>query len=190
MGAMTQPRNGSPLEATTNSLRSGKPCSVPGCPESGEYPAPVSREKLREYNWFCLEHVRAFNGSWDFYKGMSESQIEAERRRDSVWRRPSWRLGDGRYSPVHGAWSRTRDDFGLFEESAAERPDPRPRSSEAEALSVLGLSGIADMRTVKDRYIALVKQLHPDRNGGDPAHEERLKRVNQAYETLKKSFTP
>ena len=190
MSVMTEPRNGARFEATTDSLHTGKPCAVPGCSKSGEYPAPVSRQKLREYNWFCLEHVRAFNGSWDFYKGMSESQIETERRRDAVWRRPSWRLGSGPNAAVQRAWTNVQDDFGFFEESTAQMPELPPHASEVEALSVLGLSGDVDMRTIKLRYIALVKQFHPDRNGGDSKHEERLKRVNQAYETLKKSFTP
>ena len=38
---------------------------------------------------------------------------------------------------------------------------------------------------IKARYIKLVKQLHPDANGGNPEAEERLKSVNLAYTTLK-----
>jgi len=38
---------------------------------------------------------------------------------------------------------------------------------------------------IKARYIKLVKQLHPDANGGNPEAEERLKTVNLAYTTLK-----
>ena len=53
---------------------------MPGCGAQGEYRAPKSRQNLQEYWWFCLEHVRAYNGSWDFYKGMSPGQIEAHMR--------------------------------------------------------------------------------------------------------------
>ena len=37
---------------------------------------------------------------------------------------------------------------------------------------------------VKLRYKELVKQLHPDVNGGNKRAEERLKLVNDAYRTL------
>ncbi len=49
----------------------GRTCDMPGCGAQGEYRAPKSRQNLHEYWWFCLEHVRAYNGSWDYYKGMS-----------------------------------------------------------------------------------------------------------------------
>ena len=66
---------------------------MPGCGAQGEYRAPKSRQNLHDYWWFCLEHVRAYNGSWDFYKGMSPGQIEAQLRADTAWQRPSWPLG-------------------------------------------------------------------------------------------------
>ncbi|HET9018229.1 MAG TPA: molecular chaperone DnaJ, partial [Acetobacteraceae bacterium] len=71
----------------------GRCCDMPGCGGAGEYRAPKSRQSLREYWWFCLEHVRAYNAAWDFYKGMSPAQIEAEMRADTHWQRPTWPLG-------------------------------------------------------------------------------------------------
>ena len=50
---------------------------------------------------------------------------------------------------------------------------------------VLDLDVDADAVQIKSRYIKLVKQLHPDANGGNPEAEERLKTVNHAYTTLK-----
>ena len=49
---------------------------MPGCGAQGEYRAPKSRQNLHEYWWFCLEHVRAYNSSWDYYKGMSPAEFE------------------------------------------------------------------------------------------------------------------
>ena len=68
-------------------------CDMPGCGAPGEYRAPKSRSHLTEYWWFCLEHVRAYNAAWDFYKGMSPGEIEAQLRADTAWQRPSWPLG-------------------------------------------------------------------------------------------------
>ena len=41
---------------------------------------------------------------------------------------------------------------------------------------------------LKARYIALVKEHHPDAHGGDKVAEEKLKIINQAYATLKASY--
>ena len=40
-------------------------------------------------------------------------------------------------------------------------------------------------RWIKARYKALVKQLHPDANGGDRSSEDRLRQIIQAYHYLK-----
>ena len=65
-----------------------------GLSRAAEYPAPKSRDRLDEYHWFCLEHVREYNKSWNFCDGMNE-EIESEIREDTVWRRPTWPLGSG-----------------------------------------------------------------------------------------------
>ena len=38
--------------------------------------------------------------------------------------------------------------------------------------------------TVKSRYKELVKQHHPDTNGGDKDSEERIKQINEAYQII------
>ena len=73
---------------------------MPGCHEAGEYRAPKSRTSLNDYYWFCLEHVRTYNAGWDFYKGMSPAEVEAQIRADMVGQRPTWPLG----SLGHTAW--------------------------------------------------------------------------------------
>ena len=35
-----------------------KNCEYPGCAHAGEYKAPRDKQNLRDYRWFCLEHVR------------------------------------------------------------------------------------------------------------------------------------
>jgi len=168
-------------------------CDAPGCGEPGSHLAPKSRERLRSYYRFCLEHVRAYNLAWNYYKDMSETEVEAERRRDTVWRRPSWRMGGARGPRTHGARPDFQDPFGIFgqAEDGAESAagSPRPNGPLAEAWAVLGMEPGTDPRTVKARYKTLVKELHPDRTGGDQTTLERMKQVNQAYQTLKKSFT-
>jgi DnaJ-class molecular chaperone len=43
------------------------------------------------------------------------------------------------------------------------------------------------LNEIKARYKELVKRHHPDANGGDRSAEERLRKVIQAYDYLRKS---
>ncbi len=162
-----------------------RPCAAEGCEEPGEYPAPRSRAALRERIWLCLEHIRAHNSAWDYCAGMSEADIEAQIRADVTWRRPTWPMG----AREAGGRIRVRDPFGLFEGArGAEPPSPPPSPpaspEERRALAALDLKPPASLETIKARYKMLVKSLHPDANGGGGEAEERLKSVNQAYNTL------
>ena len=68
-------------------------CDWPGCDGDGEHRAPKSRNELKNYHWFCLGHVRQYNAGWNFYEGMTDAEVEADVRRDTVWHRPSWSFG-------------------------------------------------------------------------------------------------
>jgi hypothetical protein len=176
------------------------PCDHPECGAVGLYPAPKGRDRLREFYWFCLEHVRNYNSTWNYYAGMAEPEIETHIRHDTVWQRPTWPLGrwgsrhrrgftlDDGFGPIFGdgepeAGARTRRENG-----SSARAEERVRQAEHErALAVLELKWPVTLDEIKVRYKVLVKKLHPDANGGDKAAEEHLKVVNQAYSTLKNS---
>ena len=49
----------------------------------------------------------------------------------------------------------------------------------------MGLDDTADAAAVKARYKQLVKQLHPDANGGDRSSEDKLRDIIRAYNFLK-----
>ena len=49
----------------------------------------------------------------------------------------------------------------------------------------MGLDEMADAAAVKARYKQLVKQLHPDANGGDRSNEDKLRDIIRAYNFLK-----
>ncbi|MEX1306306.1 MAG: J domain-containing protein [Rhodovibrionaceae bacterium] len=165
-------------------------CEWPGCEEDAEHRAPQSRDRLQEYRWFCLEHVREYNKSWNYYAGMSEAEIDRLNRMDTIWQRPTWRLGSGPTLRRNGE-SAFKDDFGFFREDAEDNARGRQRgpqgqnSEEGRALAALGLEQPVAFAEIKVRYKELVKLLHPDTNGGRPEDEERLKLINQAYATLR-----
>ena len=164
-------------------------CDHPDCDEDGLYRAPKSRLNLQDFHWFCLDHVRAYNKSWNYCAGMSEDEIEGEIRRSTVWDRPTW--------PSH-LWSKLEEKLaqtiyeggGFYGYSRDETVRPSAPTSGNKALATLGLHDNADFSTIKSRYRELVKQHHPDRNGGDPAAEERFKNISQAFHTLKRVHEP
>jgi DnaJ-like protein len=170
-------------------------CDHPGCEAGGEFRAPRSRLELDSYYWFCLEHVRGYNAAWNYYAGMSESEIEAEIRRDTVWQRPSWKLGQ-RHGPAFEA--RINDPLGLYNgkegqqqrRNGKHRPDTASRvaSAREQALAVFDIDLPFTQTSLKARYKVLVKLHHPDAHGGDKEAEEKLKIINQAYTTLKASY--
>jgi hypothetical protein len=173
-------------------------CDMPECTCAGDFRAPKSRDKLTDYFWFCLDHVRAYNAAWDFYAGMSSTEIEAHLRADTSWQRPTWPLG-GRHAarPRDERHYRFRDDFGLFDdlyearEGAAEaNRRQRPPQPQAKALALFELAPPVSFVDVRARYKELVKQHHPDANGGDKAAEERLKLINEAYVILRAWLLP
>jgi hypothetical protein len=172
----------------TDSPPPPRPCENPGCMAAGEFRAPKGRDQLTQYWWFCLEHVRAYNASWDYYKGMSAAEIEAHLRYDTTWQRPTWPFAAGRRGP-----HRVRDPLDVFEEESAARARPQPPRTREDAAArraaaTLDLEWPATAAEVRERYKALVKRHHPDANGGDKAAEERFKSVVEAYATLRASL--
>lgn len=164
-------------------------CDRDGCEAEGAFRAPKSPNALSDFHWFCLDHVREYNARWNYFADKSDEEVEALRRGDTYWHRPTWPL-NGR-----NRFHRTADPHGMFdEEIAAERAEraawgrrshaPAMSAAEVDALAVLGLEAPVDRDEVKRRYKELVKRHHPDANGGDKAAEERLKTINQAYNTL------
>jgi curved DNA-binding protein CbpA len=53
------------------------------------------------------------------------------------------------------------------------------------ALDTMQLEEGADSSAIRARYAELVKRWHPDSNGGDRSAEDQLRKVVQAYQTLK-----
>lgn len=168
----------------------GRTCDMPGCGAQGEYRAPKDRRHLQEYWWFCLEHVRAYNGSWDYFKGMTPGEIEAHLRADTSWQRPSWPLG----RLGAGTWDDEllRDPLHILRAAGVKQPPPhagdRMPAELREPLATLGLSWPTTLEAVKTRYKELAKRHHPDANGGSREAEERLKTINLAYAALRRSL--
>lgn len=171
---------------------SQRPCDWQGCQEHGEHRAPKSRHSLNDYHWFCMDHIREHNKQWNFFEGMSEDEVECEKRKYSTWDRPTWKLGEngnvGVKMPHNGRTNTVHDDFDVFEDAtkgSSSKATPKVKAKPEEiALNTLGLDYPITAKEVKARYKTLAKRHHPDANDGDKAAEERFKKITEAYRTV------
>ena len=178
----------------------GQVCQAPGCCEPGEFRAPGNRgnsfDGPGEWRWFCLVHIREFNAGYDWFDGMSAEEIVRAQSPLAGWDthsrafRPDAGIGamprwadfadpldaiSGRAAEIKARAAGNTTSFGKF----------TPR--EQEALNTMGLKPDTDRKALRQRYSALVREYHPDRNGGDRSFEARLGRVVEAYQLLRKS---
>jgi hypothetical protein len=194
---MPSPRFHGRVEST------GRKCEAPGCREAGEFRAPGRRphgfDGPGEWRWFCLQHVREFNAGYDWFEGMSAEEILRAQSPIAGWQtesrvfRPTAGVHD---TPRWADFSDPLDAIGARARGIRERAEGRARSAamdarfsreEVAALEVMGLGSDTDRTRLRRRYSELVRRYHPDRNGGDRAHEAQLTAVVDAYQLLKKS---
>jgi hypothetical protein len=170
-------------------------CEWAGCEQRASHRAPKGRLREREYWRFCLDHVRQYNNSYNYFAGMSDEAISRYQKDAVTGHRPTWKMGVGKRGAgeTHGGYDDAHDPFGMFREFGGnwrpsfERVEPRRnvRNAERKALSVLGLELDVSAADIKARFKLLVKRHHPDANGGDRASEDKLREIIQAYNYLK-----
>ena len=171
-----------------------KTCDSEKCLERGQYRAPKSRILLNDYFYFCLNHIKEYNKSWDFYKGMSVDQIENSMRSDTVWDRPSWPL-KGNYKNVFDEFNEYVDDYIKNDEDKLNENyfknklmDESLSLEESQAIKKLELKMPITLEKIKKNYKKLVKIFHPDVNGNNKNAEEKFKQINESYKILLKKF--
>ena len=118
-------------------------CSNPKCKELGIYPAPKSRDQLREYLYFCINCIRDFNNSWNYFEGLNEQELEVEIRKSVTWDRPSWKFGT---KSINYDFEKA---FNTFENNKITREKKILNKKLEDALRVLGLSHETSIKEVK-----------------------------------------
>ena len=180
-------------------LRAEMPqCEWEGCENAGTHPAPKGRGAEGQYHRFCIDHVRMYNKSYNYFQGMKEDAV-ADYYKDSLTgHRPTWQMGVNARS-----WARTHAGSDQSGNGSAEDPSvvlrrarvrraeaaPAPRRKlktlEIRSLEILGLDEEATGPQIKARYKELVKRHHPDANGGDRSSEDLLQEIIRAYNHLR-----
>lgn len=184
----------SPEFAGSEPEKPPKTCDMPGCSHFGDHKAPKDRS-LSDYYWFCLDHVREYNKAWDFFEGMSPTEIENHLHSSFYGDRPTWHYGLEIKNPeeflYHKAWQAYNytDKNPEFEKPGSKNTQKAsPLTPEREALGIMGLEEPVTFEQIKSRYKVLAKKYHPDMNKGSSESEELLKRVNMAYTILKLAY--
>lgn len=183
-------------ERAAETQDTGRVCEWQGCCEAATHRAPKGRMAEGQYHHFCLDHVREYNKSYNYFAGMDDEETRAYQRDALTGHRPTWRMGVNAKAAGAPAWSdidpraaaRARAEARRAGRAAAGGPRrPKLKPLEARAFDTLGLAHGAGEAEIKARYKDLVKRLHPDANGGDRMFEDRLREIIQAYGLLKKA---
>ena len=172
---------------------SARLCDHENCRNPGEFRAPKGRSREGQFWHFCLEHVRDYNRTYNYFAGLPDDAVSAYQRDAATGHRPTWTMGVNRPAQPRAARPDIHDGFGFFEEdigAARSQPKPEPEKRrlkilERKAMEALDLPETADPAEIKARYKALVKRFHPDANGGDRSSEDKLREIIQAYNTLR-----
>ena len=166
-------------------------CDKDDCNKKGEFKAPKSRLLLNEYYFFCIEHIKEYNKSWDFYKGLNVNQIENSMRDDVIWNRPSWPLKGNPYKiieQINTYFSENLEEFADDKNNTQyfrnKLLDEQLTMEENKALSNLNLKLPLSLEKIKKNYKKLVKIFHPDVNGNNKKAEEKFKEINKSYKII------
>jgi hypothetical protein len=171
-------------------------CQWKGCGNTATHRAPKGRTHENEYWRFCLDHVREYNHSYNFFTGMTDDAVLRYQKDAVTGHRPTWKMGTGNRPAGNGnefGPQSPHDPFNMVREFGAKGADTRARAepkrtvrnAERKALHELGLEEGVNKAEIKARFKILVKRHHPDANGGDRATEDKLREIIQAYNYLK-----
>lgn len=181
---------------------SSRECQKEGCMLPGKYRAPRSADDLENFIWFCLDHIREHNRSWNFFDGQTHTTPDQQNESDKVWGRPTKPFGKEKpkipSDPEAEAWKRFGfdDPHEVLGSNATMNPASNPSAAnnsrrlpptERKALDILGSPKTMSKAALRKVYKALVKDLHPDLNGGRRDDEEKLTEVVWAWEQVKSS---
>ena len=64
-------------------------CDWQGCDKKGEHRAPKGRHQEGEFHWFCLEHVQAYNKSYNYFSGMNDEDLSTYQKASMTGHRPT-----------------------------------------------------------------------------------------------------
>ncbi len=151
----------------------------------------MGRMREGQYFAFCLDHVREYNSTYNYFNGMKDEDVARYQKDAAIGHRPTWTMGvqRGQHGFREDGVDPVLDPLGLFRARAQASAQTARRQgfgvAAVKALNTLGLEDGASPDAIRARYKELVKRLHPDANGGDRSREDKLREIIQAYKYLR-----
>ena len=164
-------------------------CEWDKCSKTGMYKAPVEKDNSRKFRLFCLEHIKIFNKSWNYFSDMNESEIEYFIKSDLTWHKPTKSFGSSE-NFFNILWGNALEDKLNIFKNSNYKDFKKTNLSEKDryALEILGLKYETKWSDIQKKFKTLVKKYHPDKNHGSKKYEDILKKVTLAYSQLKLSI--
>ena len=165
-------------------------CDWNNCKEVGEYKAPIEKDNSKKFRMLCLKHIKEFNKSWNYFSGMSDSQVINFLKSDMTWHKPtqSFSSSDNFFKVL---WNNTlkddyenkkiKNDYDYMRQFKFDHKD-------IKAFEILGLTVGMKWVEIQEKFKVLVKKFHPDMNLGNKKYEEKLKLITLAYTQLKNTY--
>ena len=153
-----------------------------GCGNTATHRAPKGRLRENEYWRFCLDHVREYNHSYNYFAGMSDDAVIASTRRTPSpaiarpgrWAPAARQAGAGDFGPQARAGPvqhvpRVRRGGANWRANARAPSRAHGAQRRAQGAARARPRGGRRQAEIKARFKVLVKRHHPDANGGDRA---------------------
>ncbi|MEM7290700.1 MAG: DnaJ domain-containing protein [Pseudomonadota bacterium] len=171
-------------------------CQWEGCNRPATHKAPLGRDMEGKYLNFCIEHVREYNRTYNYFSGLGDDDIKKFQKDALTGHRPTWTMGvnkDGKENPYSEGDPRAAIADRIIQRSmrrtgqlhGSGAPTRKLKALEKKAFDDLGIAHSATPDDIKKHYKALVKRHHPDMNGGDRSAEIRLAQIIKSYKILK-----
>ena len=158
----------------------------------------MGRGQEGRYWRFCMQHVREYNASYNYFDGMNDAAVAAYQKDAVIGHRPTWAMGVNKTGRADRGTGRSGPEFDYLDPlgvlraqglggraKPAEPVKPAYSGPVRKAFDVLGLDEGADPAAIKAHYKSLVKRFHPDAHGGDRSFEARFRDIVKAHDTLR-----
>ncbi len=151
-------------------------CDHPGCNKAGEYRAPKDKN-LKEYYWFCLEHVQEYNSKWNYFgDDLFQTDEEENAKKNSF--SSDFKYGFGlNYDDIYKFFSSQTHYYKATKK--------RFTKDERKALEIMELSEeTVSVDELKKAYKKAAKKYHPDLNKDDKGAENKFKLISTTYKSI------
>ena len=165
-------------------------CDHKSCKKIAKFKAPIEKDNSKKFKWLCLDHIKEFNHSWDYFKGMSDQEVCEFLKSDMTWHKSTQSFSSpGNFFNI--LWKNTLNEDGdILSNGHGKKIKTKLNFSDKdrEAFKIIELEVGAKWDKIQNQFKKLVKKYHPDMNSGNKKFEEKLKIITLAYTQLKLTY--